>query len=275
MKHWKFKSLVLCNEINLNIIASHFGINKKFRWEDPLVLSNAKLKGILKDETDKIAYIYHFGTIVFINMEHHEIHDLINYIKNIDPNFKNDIPNNLVDEYKLEIDPSYEYNLFNSLMTAKEFKPYYLDIISLILAKSTALNKVEVDIDKLLDSIENIINYLETGKFNMSDKEISKISAKVLRFKYNTMSYLMVLDKPEAAWTNKEIEDFFADFSSLFEIADRYKKISNKTEILQDITEVFTSLTHEKRGTKLEIMVIVLICFELIVSIIEFILKMH
>lgn len=273
MESWNFKSLVLSNEINLNIIASHFGISGKFKWEDPLVLFNNGLKGIVNDVENKWVYIYHFGSLVFINFEHHEIQDLINYIKNIDTNLRNNVPNDYADEYKLEVDPTYEYGLYNDIMTANEYLPYYLDIISIVLAKSTSLRKVETDINKLLDSIEDIINYLDKGKFNMSDREISKTSAKVLRFKYNTISYLMLLDKPKSTWDNEDIENFFMQIISLFDITDRYNKISNKTEILQDITEVFSSLTHEKKGTRLELWVIVLILFELIISLIQFFTK--
>ena len=107
----------------------------------------------------------------------------------------------------------------------------------------------------------------------MSDTQIAKTSAKVLRFKYNTISYLMLLDKPRDAWDNEDIENFYIQIASLFEINDRYQKLRHKTEVLQDITNVITSLTHEKRGTKLEIMVIVLILFELILALIEFFLK--
>lgn len=275
MKSLHFKSIVLCNEINLNTIASHFGINKKFRWEDPLVLSNNALKGIIREIDDKNIYIYHFGTIVFINMEHHEIQDFVNYIKNIDPTLKNNNPDpQFKDEYKIEIDTKYEFELFNDLMTANELRPYYQDIVSLILAKSTSLSKIENNIDTLLDSIEDIINYLDSGKFNMSDKDIAKTSAKVLRFKYNTISYLMLLDKPRSAWNDENIEEFYLQMATLFDLEDRYQKLRNKTEVLQDITDVFSSLTHEKRGTKLEIMVIVLILFELIISLVEFFIKM-
>lgn len=274
MKSWTFKSLVLSNEINLNTIASHFGINRKFKWEDPLVLSDNSLKGIIKEVEDKWIYIYYFGALVFINMEFHEIQDIIKYLQNIDPNLKNNnATNEYMDEYKLEVDQEYDYSLYNDLMTSNEFMPYYLDIISLVLAKSTSLRKIETGTDKLLDSIENVINYLDTGKFNMSDQEIAKTSAKVLRFKYNTISYLMLLDKPKAAWDNEDIENFYLQVISLFDLDERYKKINHKTEILRDITDVFATITHEKRGTKLEIMVIILILFELIISIVEFILK--
>lgn len=273
MQNWNFKSLVLSNEINLNTIAVHFGINKKFKWEDSLVLTNNKLSGILKVPDNKTVYIYHYGSLVFINMEYHEIQDVIKYLKQIDKALRNNNPSEYIDEYRLEISNDYEYALYNDLMTSYEFKSYYLDIISLVLSKSTSLHTIEMNIDKLLDSIEDIIDYLDKGKFNMSDTELSRTSAKILRFKYNTLSYLMLLDKPKSAWNNEDIESFFSEISELFEIQDRYKKISHKTEVLQDITSVFSSLSHEKRGTKLEIMVIVLILFELILGIIEFILK--
>lgn len=273
MQSWNFKALILSNEINLNTLAAHFGINKKFKWGDPMVLSQNSLKGIVKEIENKWVYIYHFGTITCINMEYHEIQDIIMYLKNIDPTLKNIGYEEFFDDYKLEVSPEYEYTLYNDLMTASEFVPYYLDIISLILAKSTSLRKIETDTDKLLDSIENIINYLDSGKVNMSDEQIAKTSAKVLRFKYNTISYLMLLDKPKSAWNNEDIEKFYEEILSLFEINDRYEKITHKTQVLQDITDVISSLTHEKRGTKLEIAVIILILFELLLSFIEFLSK--
>ena len=273
MQSWTLKSLVLCNEMNLNTLAGHFGINSKFKWMDPLILHDATLNGILQGGENKWVYLYHFGSLVFINLEYHEIMDVIKYIKNIDPTLKNNTPNDYIDEYKIEVDEKYEFALYNDLMTSNEYHDYYLDILPLVLAKSTSLKKIETDTDKLLDNIEDIINYLDTGKFNMSDKEIAKTSAKVLRFKYNTISYLMLLDKPRSAWNNEDIEVFYEQIISLFELNDRYRKITNKTEVLQDITDVFTSLTHEKRGTRLEIMVILLIAVELIVSLIRFLYK--
>ncbi len=275
MQSWSFKSFVLCNEINLNKIAAHFGITGKFKWEDPLILRDNALKGIVKDTDNKCVYVYYYGSLVFINMEHHETMDVVNYLKNIDDNLKNNFPDQYIDEYKLEVDAQYEYMLYNDLMTSNEFMPYYLDILSSVLAKSTSLRKIENDTDKLLDSIEDVINYLDTGKFNMSDEQIAKTSAKVLRFKYHTISNLMLLDKPKSAWDNEDIENFFMQVTELFDFKDRYQKITRKSEVLQDITDVFASLTHEKRGTKLEIMVIILILFELILGLIEFFFKFH
>ncbi len=270
MNSWDFQSIVVGNEINLSAIASHYGINKKFKWEDPLVLSGSALSSLLKNTENKHVYMYNFGSLVFINMAFNEIQDMVKYLKTIDKTMKIDDIQKFSDDYRLEIRADYEYSLGNETMTASLFEKYYIDIISMILAKSISLEMVEYETDKLLDNIEDVIGFLEQGKLNMSDKQLAKTTAKVIRFKYNTISNLMLFEKPSAAWNNEDIEKFFMEMMNLFDIEDRYSKITRKTEILRNITEVFGSLSHEKRATKLEVIVVLLILFEVILALFEF-----
>lgn len=273
MNVWEFKSVVLGSEINLNDVASHFGIKKKIKWEDPLILSGQALKGILKEVETKYVYLYYFGSLVFINMQYHETQDVVKYLKTIDKSLKIDNIKEYSDDYRLEISPDYEYSLGNELMTASTYEAYYPDMISLVLAKSISLEKIERETDNLLDNIEDVIGYLERGNFNISDKQLAKSTAKVIRFEYNTIANLMLFEKPSSAWYNEDIDKFFVEMVALFDIEDRYSKITHKTEILKDITDVFGSLTHEKRATRLEIMVIVLIAVSITISLLEILTK--
>ncbi|MBP1743151.1 MAG: hypothetical protein H6Q58_129 [Firmicutes bacterium] len=273
MNLWKFKSVVLGSEINLNDIASHFGIKKKFKWEDPLILSESALKGILREVETKCVYIYYFGSLVFINMEFHDIQDIVKYLKTIDKSLKIDNINEYSDDYRLEVSPEYEYSLGNEVMTASVYESYYPDIISMVLAKSVSLDKIGHETDNLLDNIEDVIGYLERGNFNISDKQLAKTSARVIRFEYNTIANLMLFEKPSAAWYNEDIDKFYLEMVALFDIEDRYSKITHKTEMLKDITDVFGSLTHEKRATRLEIMVIILIAVSISISLLELFTK--
>ena len=273
MNIWEFKSVVFGSEINLNDIASHFGIKKKLKWEDPLILSDNTLKGILKNTETKSVYIYNFGSMVFINMEFHEIQDVVKYLKTKDTSLKIENINEYTDDYRLEINPEYEYSLGNEVMTASVFENYYVDIISMVLAKSISLYKIEHETDNLLDNIEDVIGYLERGNFNISDKQLAKSTARVIRFEYNTIANLMLFEKPSGAWYNEDIDKFYIEMVALFDIEDRYSKITHKTEILKDITDVFGSLTHGKRATRLEIMVIVLIAVSLSISLLELFTK--
>lgn len=266
MNLYDFKACTIGIEINLNNIATHFGVNKKFKWGDFLVLDTKLLTGIILHPEDKMVHIYHFGSIVGINLTLHEIKDIIEYIKRLDTNLKNNPPFNYTEDFRIEIKDVSEFELYHNSIAVEKLQEYQVNIVSTILAKSVALKKIEVDIDKLLDEIENIIEFLDKGHLNLSDENLAKMSGNILRFKYNTISYLMLLDKPDIAWQNKSAEDFYVSLSELFELHDRYETIKNKTEVLLDITEVFSSLTHAKRGTKLEWMVIILILAELILS---------
>jgi required for meiotic nuclear division protein 1 len=136
-----------------------------------------------------------------------------------------------------------------------------------------ALERIEEGLDNLLDEIEEIIAKLERGKLGINDTKLSKTVAVILRFKFNIISHLMLLDKPAITWVNQESENLYTDLEELFELKSRYDKIKGKSETLMDITEVFTTMTYQKRGNTLEWMVIILIAIELVVALVERIFK--
>lgn len=269
MEAAKFMAVAIENEINLNRVSEHFGINKKFQWEEPMVLQGDQLKGITADSTGKRVYLFFFGTVVFVNHEHHEMADVVNYLKRIDKSLAPIIPFRFTEEYRLEIDPDRSPQIDFDRMTAPAPKDRYMEILSTVLAKSAALEKIEAETADLLDEIEDIVHLLERGHFNLRDEKLARMSAKILGFKYSTLSYIMLLDKPAITWEDEEMETIFNQLSEMFELQDRFEKMRIKTETLLDITEVFTSLSHAKRGTRLEWIVIILILFEIILSLAE------
>lgn len=78
----EFKALVASNEMDLNKIAKHFA-DRKYKWEESLRLGNSELQGIIGQPEYKMVYIFHFGSLVFLNFQHHDIMDFMNYIKKL------------------------------------------------------------------------------------------------------------------------------------------------------------------------------------------------
>jgi uncharacterized Rmd1/YagE family protein len=265
----EFKSIVVCNEINLNKIAQHFGINRKFKWEDSLVLKGEHLQGIVNDTAEKLIYVFYFGSMVFINFQHHEIMDVVKYIKRIEPEINESCSFAYEDDYKIEVIAEEAPAINNDYMIVNNGSDYQLEIVATILAKSVSLEKSETQIDSLLDRIENVVNNLNRGELGVSDEELAKMAASILRFRLNAISYLMLLDNPDITWTNEEASALYDELSVLFELKDRYEKLRHKTETLLDITEAFSNLVHAKRGTRLEWAIIILIVIEIILSVYE------
>lgn len=269
MKQAEFKALVSSNEIDLNKIAQHFGITQDFKWEDCLALQENYLKGIVREPEDKEVYIFPFGSLVFVNFQHHEIMDAIQYLKRVEKRINTVNPLEYTDDYLLEIDPAGEYAINNDRMITAADEDYQREIVATILAKSVALDRIEIETDLLLDEIEHVIELLHRGNLNISDEKLAKQSARILGFRLNTISYIMLLDKPDITWVNEDASELFAELSSLFELEDRHEKIKHKTETLMDITQVFSSLAHARRGTRLEWAIIILIAIEIVLSLLD------
>lgn len=269
----EFKAISICNELNIDKIGAHFGVTHKFKWKEALILYPDNLKGIVNDPNNKTVYVFHFGSIVFLNFQYHEITDLVKYILKLEPQIDISDFYAYVDDYKLEVNMNQATAINNDFMIVNSMSNYHYEIVSTILAKSVALEKNEIGVDSLLDRIENVINDLNRGRLEVSDEELAKMSAKILSFKLNTISYIMLLDNPDITWNNAEAAALCDKLSSLFELKDRYEKIRQKIEILEDIPEAFSTLAHAKRGTRLEWAVIILIFIEIILSLYEMFLR--
>ncbi|MCX7779934.1 MAG: RMD1 family protein [Negativicutes bacterium] len=266
MKHAQFKALVLSSEIHLNKIARHFGINRTFKWQDALILRQNQLEGIVRLPADKEVHIFHFGSVVFVNCQDHEMMDIIQYLKRVEKSLNTVNPHEYSDDYLLRIDPAGEPAITNDCLIASAEQNFHREIVTTVLAKSVALEKIESSTDQLLDEIEDVVESLRQGNLNISDEQLAKMSARILGYKFTTISYIMLLDKPDITWFNEDAAGLFAELSALFELGDRYEKLKHKTDTLMDITAVFSGLAHAKRGTRLEWAVIILIAIEIVLS---------
>ena len=264
-----FKAVALITEINLNKIATHFGISHKYRWEESLRLTEEDLKGIVPESMGKSIYVFPFGSIVFVNCEHHEIMDLIHYLGRIEKGLASITTLDYFDDYKIEILPESTLAINNDSMITSSELSHQREIVGTVLAKSVALERLEIDIDKLLDEIEGIVNYLQRGYLTVSDKKLAKMSARILGFRLSTISNIMLLDKPEITWLNEEAEKLFDELSKVFDLTDRCENIKLKSDMLMDITSVFTQLAHAKRGNRLEWGIIILIMIEIFLLLIQ------
>jgi uncharacterized Rmd1/YagE family protein len=136
--------------------------------------------------------------------------------------------------------------------------------VSTVLAKSVALEKTEEHLGKILDKLESMIDRLEKGSLRISNKELASTTAKIVRHEYNTINYIMILDKPDITWTNSLAESFYEKMSEFFELNDRYEILKKKTDTLNNILDGFSSVSHSIRGLFVEWVIVLLIVLEIL-----------
>lgn len=154
-------------------------------------------------------------------------------------------------------------------MIVPEFEDFYPEIISTVLAKSVALEKTEEHFGGILDKLETMIDRLEKGKMRIGNKELARTTAKIARHQYNTLAYIMILDKPDITWTSNDASEFHDKMLEFFELNDRYTILKSKTEILYNIMDGFSTISHSIRGLFVDWIIVILIVVEIALTIFQ------
>ncbi|MGF6952520.1 putative Rmd1/YagE family protein [Neobacillus sp. B4I6] len=272
MKEITFKAFAITHEIDLNKIAIHCGIPKKFTWEQPLILRGDILESILHQNVDdsQMVLVFSFGSIVFINHSHvDEITVLLHYIHSFEPDFEIEQADRYTDDYCLHITETENLELTDEYVVVPEFEDFYPELISTVIAKSVALEKTEEQLGKIHDKLETMIDRLEKGRLRIGNKELARTTAKIVRHEYNTLAYIMILDKPDITWTSSTASEFYDKMVEFFELNDRYKILKSKTDILYNIMDGFSTISHSIRGLFVEWIIVTLIVVEIGLTILE------
>ncbi|NWQ42627.1 RMD1 family protein [Bacillus sp. EB106-08-02-XG196] len=269
MRDLTFKAFAITHEIDLNKIAIHCGIPKKFTWEEPLILKGDILKSILFQNVDEsqMVLVFSFGSIVFINHSTpNEVTAFLNYLHSFEPDIDVKSVDRYSDDYSLHIKETESIELTDEYVVVPEYESYYPELISTVLAKSVALEKTEEQLGQINDKLETMIDRLEKGKLRIGNKELARTTAKIIRHEYNTLAYIMILDKPDITWTSSTAGEFYDRMLEFFELNDRYKILKSKTEILYNIMDGFSTISHSIRGLFVEWIIVILILFEIVLS---------
>ncbi|MEW9050450.1 MAG: RMD1 family protein [Neobacillus sp.] len=269
-----FKAFAITNEIDLNKIANNCGIPKKFTWEEPLILKGKILGSILHKDVDEwqSVLVFSFGSIVFINHTNEEdIESLFKYIQTFEPDLDRKNAGKYTDDYSLHIKETENIELTDEYVVIPEYEDFYPELISTVIAKSVALEKTEEQLGKIHDKLETMIDRLEKGKLRVGNKELARTTAKIVRHEYNTLAYIMILDKPDITWTSSSASDFYDQMVEFFELNDRYKILKSKTEILYNIMDGFSTISHSIRGLFVEWTIVILILFDIILTLLKII----
>lgn len=269
-----FAAYALPGELDLNNLAAGFGITRRYRWEEPMVLCPIQFKPLSADRSETIqVYLYYFGGIVFINCPEKIISSFFLRAENISHEIRGHRNTPFRDNYCLEIDAEAKPSITNDSSVMRTYDPAFIDIICFVIAKSVALERIEEKVDTVFDEMEGFIGLLGRGKLGIPDKKLAKLASTILGFKYRSLAHIMVLDKPDVTWDNLEADRLYQTMANLFELNQRYSEIRHKSETLMDIAEVFSSLSHARRAARLELAIIILILIEIILYVFEILWK--
>lgn len=147
-----------------------------------------------------------------------------------------------------------------------------LNISNLIENKSSEIEKIEEEVDVLLDETERYLNNLNIGRFS-NIKDTVYLNAKILKINYKCINNLGIFIVPRTIRKNNKLRDKYKDTYREFEIEERINVIQSKLDKLKEISDDYIEFTFSRKNARRDILEIVLLAtfplYELIHSIIS------
>ncbi len=269
MNNFRFKAYAVANEIDLNKIAVECGIPKKYTWEEPLILQGELLQQILGREfaDNQKIMVFSFGSIVLVNVPETDMPALLTYIKGFERDVEINDWKSYADDYEIRVEPTDKPQINDAYAIVPQFEIFYAELVAIVIAKSVAMEKIEYHLEKILDKLETMIDQLERGKLRIGNRKLARTTASVARHQYNTINYIMILDKPDITWINSDAALFYEKMSDFFELHDRYVVLTKKTDMLNNIINGFSSISHSIKGMFVEWVIVLLIVVEVVLMV--------
>lgn len=142
--------------------------------------------------------------------------------------------------------------------------------LSFALAQSIKLGAMEELIASLINKHIQIPEELNSkGKLTRSRKEMSQVRGEIFAAEAKITLKYDLLDKPEFLWDYPQYDEYYSKCYDYLEIAPRITVLSKKINVLRDIVNILSDELQFKHSTKLEWIIILLIFFEIVMSITE------
>jgi uncharacterized Rmd1/YagE family protein len=211
------------------------------------------------------AFVYNYGSVVFFNVPDGIQEKYLAMIRETKQGAKiGDTNDVFLVETREGLGESVNQVFFDRIATGK-ITFTKIKIICMLVAESTALDYYDILIENLLEQASVYTKRLELeGKFVDSKEDLLKFVGMCLSAKQDIISNLYIVDSPDETWDSPELDKVFHELKLMLEIDVRYRAVEYKSKIIQESVEVITDLVKTKREVMLEMIVILLITFELI-----------
>jgi len=217
-------------------------------------------------DDERYFYAFSYGVVVFSNYDEIKISELIEFTK---PFCKNILSEKMWDEIDVHDNAGYDRFGFNEIHLSR-FDPDVMRIVMLNVGQSAALDYFSQQAASLLESTKiHTLELERSGKIHIGNKQLMRFIGKTLNMKNSIVENLYIIDSPDETWDDEYLNKIDTVLKNTFDIKDRFRDIDYQLQIIKDNLNLFVDMTHTRRSQNLEIIVIILILFEVIHALIK------
>src|SRR5580704_13148060 len=230
------------------------------------LLSSAPLA--VRVGTDKLAVLFRYGVAVFIGLTADEEAEFLERLQS--RTFGKISP--AEEEWaKIQVAREAEETIpVGGPILIREFSLQRLLIVSDALAKSVVLGRDEREVANVFDTIEPFARELaRLGKTSRNRTDLLKLLGNALLVQHRLSGRVAVGEKPDVLWDRPDLERLYARLEDEYELSERVETLNRKLAVIADTATTLSDIIDTKRSLRLEIIVVILIAFEIVITFYE------
>jgi uncharacterized Rmd1/YagE family protein len=211
-----------------------------------------------------IAVVFRYGVVVFIGMSAQEESVFLDRLK---PRLFGPINPHEEETAKIQVARDTEEIPVGGPVLVREFSLERLLIVADALAKSVVLGRGEREVAGVFDTIEPFARELATlGRTSKSRTALLKLLGEALLVQHRVSGRVAVGEKPDVLWDRPDLERLYARLEDEYELSERVETLNRKLAAIAETATTLADIIDTKRSLRLEIIVVILIAFEIVVG---------
>jgi uncharacterized Rmd1/YagE family protein len=218
-------------------------------------------------DEDCYFYAFDYGAVVFANMGDTDMSQNLVFLQQF---VDHTLPEKLRDDFEIEHRPGQESHFGFDLMQVPNLSEDVVKIAMLNVAHSVALDFYSQRAHELLNEMQHFTSQMEAqGSVRISRKNMIRFIGRALNTKNRIVENLFIFDSPDLTWEDEYLDRIHRGLARTLETQTRFREIEYTFKVVEDNLSVFRELYLHRESSKLEWIIIILICievFDLIIS---------
>jgi len=230
------------------------------------VLSSAPLA--VRVGSNGLAVLFRYGVVVFIGLSAEEEAD---FLERLQTRTYGKITPPEEEWAKIQVAKEGEEPIpVGGPILVREFSLERLLVVADALAKSVVLGHDEREVTNVFDRIEPFARELATfGKTSRNRTDLLKLMGNALLVQHRLSGRVAVGEKPDVLWDRPDLERLYARLEDEYELSERAETLNRKLGVIADTASTLAEIIDTKRSLRLELIVVILIAFEIVITFYE------
>jgi uncharacterized Rmd1/YagE family protein len=196
------------------------------------------------------------------------------FLDGLQPLIQRPATDRMIEEMELAISIDGREGIEGNTIFVPDFSLPVLQLVAEVLARSVVLERFEGRVGSTFESLQPMAASLGNGRLNRAHhRNLLKRLGDVLLDQQEMVGRVAVSDKPDVLWDRPELERLYVRLTEEFEIPDRFEAVESKLNLIGGTIQTAINLVQTRRSHRVEWYIVILIVFEIVLTLYEMFIR--